>query len=385
MFGGAARTIQFLTNPRLDEQRRDPLACDFLLGNPQEYPLAGVSAALHTWATPQNKDWFAYKMSEERSQELIAETLRGTHRLPFAPEDILMTTGAFSALSAVLALTVDAGDEVIYISPPWFFYEMLILAYDGRPVAVLCDRETFDLDLAAIQRAISPRTRAIIINSPNNPTGRIYPTETLRRLAALLEEASRANGRRIYLLSDEAYHRIVFDGAPYPSPTAYYADTFLIYTFGKTLLAPGQRMGFVALTPGMAERDATRQALFGALVALGFAFPNALLQHALEDLLKLSSDVGHLQEKRDWLVRELRAMGYQVVVPEGTFYLLVRSPLEDDMAFIERLAEQKIYCLPGTIYELPGTFRISLTANDEMIRRALPGFARVLEGLKQAG
>jgi aspartate aminotransferase len=374
----AAPTIQYLTDPLREESRQDPEACDFLLGNPHELPLAGVTTALHKWVAPQNKDWFAYKMSEPRSQEIIARSLQISHHLPFNPEDILMTTGAFAGLSAVLALIVDPGDEVIYISPPWFFYEMLIVFYEGTPVRVSCDPDSFDLDLEAIRRAITPRTRGIIINSPNNPTGRIYPPETLQQLAELLTQASQANGRPIALLSDEAYNHIVFDGIHYPSPTAYYPNTFLIYTYGKTLLTPGQRMGYIALPPSMPDQVMIRASLTGAIVALGYTYPNALLQHALEDLERLSIDIGHLQAKRDRLVRELCGFGYNLAVPEGTFYLLVRSPLEDDLAFTDLLAEQKIYCLPGSIFELPGYFRISLTANDEMIERALPGFERVI-------
>ncbi|HET9496395.1 MAG TPA: aminotransferase class I/II-fold pyridoxal phosphate-dependent enzyme, partial [Chloroflexia bacterium] len=270
------------------------------------------------------------------------------------------------------------GDEVIYISPPWFFYEALILTYGARPVRVKIDPATFDLDLDAIAAAITERTRAIIVNSPNNPTGKIYPPETLSRLGALLTEASKRNGRRIYLLSDEAYSRIVFDGREYPSPTAFYPDSFLLYTYGKTLLTPGQRLGYIALPPTMTGREVLRNAIFAAQAMTGFAFPNALLQHAIGDLEKLSIDVGHLQQKRDRMVGALRDMGYSLHVPEGTFYLLVRSPIEDDWAFTTMLAERDVLCLPGTVVEEPGYFRISLTAGDEMIERSLPHFAAAM-------
>jgi aspartate aminotransferase len=374
--------IQYVSDPRWDERRQDPDSCDFLLGNPHEFPLPGITAALQKWLPPQNENWFAYKMSESRSQEIVAAALSKSHHQSFDAQYITMTTGAFAGLSAVLALTIDPGDEVIYISPPWFFYEMLIAAHGGQPVSVPCDRATFDLDLTAIQRAITPKTRGIIINTPNNPTGRIYPPETLRELASLLTQASREHGRTIYLYSDEAYNHIVFEGAAFHSPTAYYPNTFLIYTYGKTLLIPGQRMGYVALPPAMPERDDLRHGLIGALVMLGYAFPNALLQHALEDLEGQSIDVAHLQAKRDRLVGELRGMGYELNVPEGTFYLLVRSPLEDDLAYTERLGEQKVYCLPGAIFEMPGSFRISLTATDAMIERAVPRFREVIEAVR---
>jgi aspartate aminotransferase len=243
--------------------------------------------------------------------------------------------------------------------------------------------DNFDLDLDAIAAAITPRTRAVLVNSPNNPTGKIYPPETLAALGQLLTAASERHGRTIYLISDEAYSRILFDGVDFPSPTAYYPASLLLYTYGKTLLTPGQRIGYIALAPDFPGREALRDALFVAQLLTAYAFPNALLQHALPDLEKLSIDLAHLQRKRDRVVGELRRQGYELHVPQGTFYLLPRSPLADDLAFTDLLAEHNIFVLPGTVVEMPGHFRISLTASDEMIERALPGFAAALAAARQ--
>lgn len=372
----------FFVNSTWVQRMNDPGICDFVLGNPHEMPLPGFTAALQKWSRPQNKDWFAYKDSEPEARAAVAAALREQRGVQFAEEDILMTNGAFAGLSVTLAATTDPGEEVVFISPPWFFYESLIAAVGARPVRVHGDPVTFDLDLEAIEQAITPHTRAIIINSPNNPTGKIYPAGTLQQLANLLTAAGARHGRPIYLLSDEAYCRIVYDGREFPSPTAYYPHSFLIYTYGKTLLTPGQRLGYVALPPQLPGREQWRAALFIAQLVTAYAFPNALLQHALSDLEKLSIDIDHLQEKRDWLVRELREMGYALHVPEGTFYLLVRSPEEDDLRFLKRLAEHDVFCLPGSIVECPGHFRISLTANDDMIARALPGFAAAIKAVR---
>ncbi len=294
-------------------------------------PLPGFVEALGRWSVPQNKDWYAYKNNEPGPCAIVASSLRERRGLPFEGEDIFLTNGAFAALSVTLCALINPGDEVIFISPPWFFYEALIVTYGGRAVRVGMDRESFDLDIDAIAGAITERTRAIIVNSPNNPTGKIYPPETLARLGDLLTEASNRNGRPIYLLSDEAYSRIIFDGRDYPSPVAFYPNSFLLYTYAKTLLTPGQRIGYIALSPAMPEREVIRDAIFGAQVVTGFAFPNALLQHALPDIEGLTIDIEHLQYKRDWLVGALRDIGYSLHVPEGTFYLLVRSPWEDDL------------------------------------------------------
>lgn len=367
-------TLSFLTTSTWARRQGDSTIADFALGNPHEMPLPAFADALARWSVPQNKDWFAYTTSQPAAQAIVAQTLRERYGMPFEPHDICMTNGAFAAIAAALAAIVDPGDEVIFISPPWFFYEALIAAAGARPVRVRADAASFDLDTAAIAAAITERTRAIIINSPNNPTGRIYPPETLARLADVLSAASQRNHRPIVLLSDEAYSRIVFDSRRYESPTGFYPYSMLLYTYGKTLLTPGQRIGYIALPPSMPDREQLRPALLLAQVITGYAFPNALLQHALPDLEQLSIDIAHLQRKRDRLVAGLRDIGYQVNLPEGTFYLLARSPIADDRAFTDLLAEQNVFVLPGTVVELPGYIRISLTANDDMIERAMPGF-----------
>jgi aspartate aminotransferase len=248
----------------------------------------------------------------------------------------------------------------------------------AKPVKVKVREEDFDLDLAAIEAAITPKTRMVIVNTPNNPTGRVYPPATLEALAEILTAASKRNGRVIYQLSDEPYSRLVFDGKSFPSPSAYYPNTMITYSYGKVLLTPGQRIGFLALPPTMPERAPLRESIMLAQIAGGFLFPNALMQHAIEDLDKLSIDLPRLHEKRDRLVAGLRAAGYELHVPEGTFYLLPKSPLADDEAFCEQLAARGLLVLPGRICACPGRFRVTFTASMEMIEKALPIFAEVM-------
>jgi len=370
--------MQFMRDSPYLERAAEPGISDFAIGNPHEMPMAEFTTILQEHAVPKDKDWFAYKLSEPESQHVVASSLRQWKGVAVQREDVAMTTGAFPALQLALQVVVNPGDEVLMMIPPWFFYEAQIRAAGGVPVRVRVDPATFDLDLPAIASAITSKTRAIIVNSPNNPTGKIYSRETLTSLASILAEASRKNGQTIYLISDESYSRIVYDGRTYISPAAVYSDTLLIYTYGKTLLAPGQRIGYIALPEAMEQRAALREALMVSQLAGGFLFPNALLQHALADLEKLSVDIEHLQFKRDWLVGELRAMGYDVHTPEGTFYLLPRSPIADDWEFSEVLARNNILCLPGSVVEMPGYLRLSLTANDAMIERALPNFRKAI-------
>ena len=226
----------FIWHSPYTERYTDPAILDFTFGNPHDMPMPEYVDALRDAITPQNKDWFAYKDYVPAAQAAAAASLERLLRMPFAPEDILLTTGGFAAIATALKTAADPGDEVIYSLPPWFLYEGLVAEAGLTPVRVTIDLETFDLDVDAIAAAITPRTRVVIVNTPNNPTGRIYPPETLQRLAAVLEEASVRNGRRISLISDEPYNRIVFDGARFRSPAEFYPYTFIAYSYGKTLL-----------------------------------------------------------------------------------------------------------------------------------------------------
>jgi aspartate aminotransferase len=324
---------------------------------------------------PHNKNWFAYKFSEPQSVAVAVESLRKRVGIDFDPADVSMTTGAFGGLASTLRAVLDPGDEVIYLSPPWFFYVPMILSNGARAVRVKFTPPGFELPVDGIERAITPRTRAIILNSPHNPSGRIFQPDELKRLAKVLNAAPRP----IYLLSDEAYSRIIFDGREFHSPLHYYDRSFLLYTYGKTLVAPGQRLGYIAMSPSMPEREELRSVLFVAQTITAYAFPNALMQYSIGDLEKAIIDVGALQRRRDRVVGALNEMGYETVTPEATFYVMVRSPVSDDVAFARRLANENVFVLPGKIFELPGWFRISLTGNDEMVDRALPGFARALK------
>ena len=365
--------LTFFSGP-FEQLNTQPDVANFAVGNPQEMPLEAYVAAMQRHIVPQDKDWFAYKLSEPASQRTVAGSLSARTDLTWDPDDVAMTNGGFAALAVSLRALLQPGDEVLFLSPPWFFYEILILAAGGVPVRVRLEPPTFDLDPATIAAAITPRTRAVLVNTPHNPTGRIYPPEALRALGDLLAEAGRRNGRTIYLVSDEPYNRIVFDGRPFHSPATVYPATIVTYSYGKTLLAPGMRIGYVATPPTMPDREDLRDAIFTSQIATGYAFPNALLQHAIEDLEPLSIDVGALERRRDRVVRALRDMGYATTNPEGTFYVMAQAPIEDDMNYGEQLADRGVLVLPGSVVEATGWFRISLTASDAMVEQGLPGF-----------
>ncbi len=364
-----------------------PDMANFAVGNPQEMPLPEYVEALRRHVEPRDKDWFAYKTSEAASRRTVARTLGQRTGMKWHPADVAMTNGGFAALAVTLRTLVEPGDEVIFLSPPWFFYEFLTLAAGGEPVRVRLDPPDFEPDLDRIDAAIGPRTRAIIVNSPHNPSGRIYPPAILAPLAAMLADAAERIGHPVWIISDEPYNRIVFDGRECHSPAEYHPHTVVTYSYAKTLLAPGQRIGYLAVPPTLPadERAVLRDEVFLQQAATGWAFPNALLQHALADFERLSIDVGALQRRRDRLVPALREVGYDASMPEGTFYTMARSPLADDVAFSEILARHRVLVLPGTIVEVPGWFRISLTASDDMVDAGIPRLAAAMAEARAGG
>jgi len=374
-----AQFMSFYTGP-FAQLTLQPDVANFAVGNPQEMPLPEYVDVLRRHLEPRDKDWFAYKMSEAQPRATVARSLSARTGMKWDARDVAMTNGGFAAIAVALRALLDPDDEAIFLSPPWFFYEYLTLAAGGEPVRVRLEPPAFDLDVDRIVAAITPRTRMVLINSPHNPSGRIYDASVLEQLAAALTDASDRIGHPIWILSDEPYNRIVFDGREYRSPAEFYPHTVVTYSYGKTLLAPGQRIGFLTVPPTLAadEREELREEVFLQQLALGFAFPNALLQHALGDLDKLSIDVAALERRRGRLVPALREMGYEASMPEGTFYTMARSPIPDDHAFSNLLAKHRVLVLPGSVVETPGWFRISLTASDQMVEDGIERFGAAM-------
>jgi aspartate aminotransferase len=371
--------LKFFTDSPYSRRSRDPNICNFVVGDPHDWPMPEVVDAVARSAVPRTRDWFAYKMSEPECQTTIANRLHSRFGIAFEAPDICLTPGAFSAIATTLRAVVGDGDEVITIVPDWPFYEPLIFAAGAIPVQVGARQPDWNLDVPAIAGAITERTRMVVINSPNNPTGKIYGSATLKALAKVLEHASKRFGHPIYLMSDESYSKVVYDGRNFVTPCAFYPNSFLIYTYGKVLLAPGLRIGYVALSPSMQAREVVRAGILVAQIAAGWAFPGAVLQYALPELEHLSIDMTQLQAKRDRMVSALKEFGYEVQVPEGTFFVLVRSPLDDDLAFAEKLSRRDVFVMPGSLAGFGGWFRISLTATEGMIEKALPGFRATMK------
>jgi aspartate aminotransferase len=357
-----------------------PPKYDFVTGNPYQMPLPQIAKALEHASRPEHKEWFAYRMNHPAARAAVVRTLREREGAPYEEADIHLTNGGFAALSVTMRTIADPGDEIIVITPCFFFYESLIAATGATPVRVPANQTDFDLDLAAIERALTPNTRAIIVNSPSNPSGKIYPPETLMKLAALLDDASMRSRQRIWIISDEAFSRIVYDNRTVCSPTQFYPYSFYCYTWGKTLLAPGERIGYIALPPSMptAAREEFRVTINMTQVASGWSFPDAHVQYAIPELEGLTIDLAELQSNRDMLAAGLLTCGYDVNVSEGSFFMLARSPWRDDEKFAELLTRWDVFVLPASVAYQPGWFRLGLAVTKQTITGALDGFAAAM-------
>lgn len=349
---------------------------DLTFGNPHEMPLQRLVDVLKAHIEPRSVDWFAYKTNEQEPRDVIARALQGELGLAFAPDDIAMTPGAFGAIGVAFSMLLDPGDECVIPVPSWFSYANMLLARNAVPVKVPLNEETFDLDVAVIERAITRRTRIVVVNTPHNPTGIVYTRERLIELAEMLKRKSAEIDRPIFILSDEPYRRIRFDGVPFTSPAQVYPWTLIDYSYGKVLLAPGLRLGYLAICPEMpADARAKLQDIAVSMqVAQGWAFPDALSQHAVADLETVSIDIDALQRKRDRMHGALTQWGYNLTKPAGTFYLWGKAPRGDAVGFARALADRGVYVMPGTLFERPSDFRISLTASVEMVEASLPAF-----------
>jgi aspartate aminotransferase len=362
----------------------EPGVIDLLFGNPHDMPIPAYVEALQRHVVPQHPGWFAYMFDDEHATATAAEGLRRHTGMDWNADDIAMTNGGWGAIAVGIRALVEPGDEVIYYDPPWFFYNLLIRGADATPVPLRLDAPRFSPDPDGLASAITPRTRAVLINTPHNPSGRILGAGELDAVAEVLRDASERHGRPIYLLSDEAYRLIALDGRRAPSPSEHYERTIVLYSYGKQLLAPGQRIGYLALSPRIPgdERSTVREAVRTAQFVNSYSWPNALLQRALPDIADLVVDLAALERRRDLLVPALDRLGYEPTTPEGTFYVMARSPIEDDVAFVDRLAQADTYVLPGATVIMPGWFRISLTASDDMVERSIARFAAAREPVR---
>lgn len=355
---------------------------DFTLGNPNVEPPDSFKQELKNLALNPVPGMHRYMPNAGylETRQAVAAALSGRSSLSFSPENIVMTCGAGGGLNVVLKAILNPGEEVIILTPFFVEYKFYIDNHGGvsREVSTQAD---FQLDLEAINQAIGPKTRAIIINSPNNPTGVIYSESSLRALGELLNSRQKVLNRQIYVISDEPYARIVYEGATMPWIFNCLDNAIVVTSHSKDLALPGERIGYIAVSPRCTDFDQIIEGLVFCNRTLGFVNAPALMQRLVTTLQGETVNIGEYQEKRDILYDNLTAMGFDMIKPMGAFYLFPRSPLPDDVEFVQVAQKYNLLLVPGSGFGLPGFFRISYCIDKQILINSLPAFRELANEL----
>jgi aspartate aminotransferase len=357
---------------QLRKERGPENVFDFTLGNPDVEPPEEVIAALRRVVAANRPRSHGYMPNagfpEVRGR--IAQGLAARTAMPFTADDIIMTTGAAGAINTVLKSILDPGDEVIVLNPYFPEYRFYIENHGGRVVPVETDRQ-FQPDLGRIASAITPRTKALILNSPNNPTGAVYGPDVLRELDGIIREP-------VLVISDEPYRPLTFDGIEPAETLALVRRSALAWSWSKAMAISGERIGYLAIPPHLAEAAPLRNACTFANRILGYINAPAIWQWVVAEVPDATVDVRQYQEKRDLLCDALSEMGYEAPRPQGSYYVFPKTPIPDDLAFIRLLQEEGILAVPGTGFGRGGYMRLSITIPMDDLKRSLPGFARAI-------
>ena len=362
---------------RLKKEFGEENVFDLSLGNPVIEPPEEVRKALIESARDESHGLHRYMPNAGLAdvRAVIAESLSPECKVELSANDVVMVCGAAGGLNITLKTLLDPGDEVIIFAP--YFVEYLFYAdnHGGKAVAVPT-LDDFRLNFEALQNALNEKTKAVIINSPNNPTGVLYSRQELQELARVLKAHSDKIGKAVYLISDDPYKKITFDGVEAPNIMEFYQDSIYITSHSKDIALPGERIGFLAVHPQCESAGLLMAGLIFCNRVLGFVNAPALIQRVVKQVQGVTVDVEQYRRKRDYLYNELTRIGYQVVKPQGAFYFFPKSPLEDEVEFVKKLADKKVLVVPGRGFGLPGYFRISYCLPDSVIEGSIAGFEK---------
>lgn len=355
---------------------------DFSLGNPSVNPPQIVEDTLRELL--QSEDMTALHgytsaQGDADTRRAIAEYIARTQNVKTDPDYIYMTCGAAASLTITLSAICNRGDEVITFAPFFTEYRVFTETAGAKLVELASDPETFQIDFSLLEKAFTEKTAAVLVNSPNNPSGVVYSEDTVKKLAAVLEEMSRRFRKSIYLITDEPYRELVYGGVKVPYLTAYYKNTVVCYSYSKSLSLPGERIGYIFVNPDAENARELYLAVCGAGRALGYVCAPSLFQKMVARCQGVTSDVSVYEKNRDLLAGALREYGYTCVRPDGAFYLFVKALEEDANAFCERAKKYGLLLVPGDDFGCRGYVRIAYCVSPEMIARALPYFKKLAE------
>lgn len=370
----------FEAGARLKAEHGAQNVFDFSLGNPNLEPPEEFQAAMAKAAQDTTPGLHGYMPNAgyPHVRQAIAKTVSKYQGKAVTANDIIMTCGAAGGLNIICKSLLNPGEQVLVPTPHFVEYGAYADNHGGV-LKTVPTADKFALDIDALEKGINELTRIVLINSPNNPTGAVYTREQLSALGDLLRKKSKELDRTIYLVSDEPYTRIVFDGTQVPPVFEFYEDSLVVTSHSKDLSLAGERIGYVTVSPGAQYRNALVGALTLTNRTLGFVNAPAMIQRVLPKLQDASVDIGVYKRKRDLLCQGLSQAGYEFDIPKGTFYLFVKSPLKDDVNFVKMLQDQLILAVPGSGFGGPGYFRLAFCVDDHTIVAAMPGFKRAME------
>ena len=353
---------------------------DFSLGNPSVNPPRIVADTLAELVREEDQTalhGYTSAQGDLSVRRAIADYIRTAHGAEADPDFIYMTCGAAASLTITLSALCNEGDEVITFAPYFTEYKVFTETAGASLVALDSDPDTFQIDFDLLDKAVCEKTAAVLVNSPNNPSGVVYGEETVKRLAKLLEEKSAQFGKTIYLITDEPYRELVYGGVKVPYLTNYYPHTIVCYSYSKSLSLPGERIGYIFVNPAAKDAKALYLAVCGAGRALGYVCAPSLFQKLIARCQGVTSDVSVYERNRDTLAGALRSYGFRCVQPDGAFYLFVKSPEPDAYAFCERAKKYNLLLVPGDDFGCKGYVRIAYCVSHEMIERSLPAFEKL--------
>lgn len=355
---------------------------DFSLGNPSVPVPKEINETIKRIVDTEDSCLIHGYMSNsgyEDVREKIANSLNKRFSTDFSKNNIVMTVGAASGINIILKTILNPEEEVIVFTPYFMEYRNYIKNYDGKIVEVKCKEPDFQPDLEEFEKKITPKTRAVIINTPNNPTGTIYSEETIKRISEILRKKEDEFNNTIFLISDEPYRELVYDDIEVPYVTKYYDNTFVVYSYSKSLSLPGERIGYVVIPTNMEDSKTVFEAITIANRIIGCVNAPSLMQKVIGECVELKIDISQYKENRDLLYQGLKELNFECVYPQGAFYLFLKSPLNDDKEFCEIAKKHNILLVPGSSFAYPGYVRISYCVSNEMIKKSLLTFRKVAE------
>ena len=355
---------------------------DYSLGNPNVPAPAKVNETIRELLASKNDIYlhgYTSAQGDPACREAVVQDLNARFGTSFRKENLYMTCGAAASLKIVLTALYTPGDEVVVFTPFFPEYRVFIETAGASVKECPCDPDTFQIDFANLENTLSEKTKAVIVNSPNNPSGVVYTEESIAALGALLEKKSEEYGHPLYLITDEPYRELVYDGITVPFVTKYYRDTIVCYSYSKSLALPGERIGYVLVPDEIADSADVYAAVCGAGRALGYVCAPSLMQHVIEKCTGLVSDLNEYREKRDLIYNALTDLGFTCIHPDGAFYLFMKSPVPDAGAFSAKAKEFDLLLVPADSFGTPGFVRIAYCVATDMIRRSLPAFKKLAE------